>query len=86
MGLVPEGARVIFGFDLGLIAGGFLLAKGESLGRPLSFICADALVFLGLLVFNFGLLNGLLSHDECANRHSNKCIAGHFGNGNFSGS
>jgi hypothetical protein len=45
---------------LGLIAAGFLLAKGESLGRPLSFTCAGALIFLGLLDFRFSLLNGLI--------------------------
>jgi hypothetical protein len=47
--------------SLGLIAAGVLLARGGSLARPLSFTCAGALIFLGLLDFSFSLLNGLLS-------------------------
>ena len=73
VGLVPEGAPACYlAFEhsfplpdtvlaLGLIAAGYLLTRAEPLGRSLSFTCAGALIFLGLLDFSFSLLNGLLS-------------------------
>jgi hypothetical protein len=73
VGLVPEGAPAChLAFEhsfplpdtvlaLGLIAAGYFLTRSEPLGRPLSFTCAGALFFLGLLDSSFSVLNGRLS-------------------------
>ena len=99
VGLVPEGAPACYlAFEhsfplpdtvlaLGLIAAGYLLTRAEPLGRSLSFTCAGALIFLGLLDFSFSLLNGLLSGAPLnALTHSNKYMVGLFWNDNFYGS
>lgn len=44
---------------VGLVAGGRLLLAGKAAGRPLSLVCAGALIFLGVLDFCFNLQNGV---------------------------
>lgn len=45
--------------SIGLIIAGVFLLKQKSAGRPLSLVCAGALMFLGVLDFSFNIQNGM---------------------------